>query len=101
MPLRALSLYRQLSDGLSDMIESGRLTEEEIPEDYEWLVVLLTKIVAVDPTQADEPTTTIEALRREHRASCKTLGCDGDPSDGEGWDGYCGICADRRSKKGL
>ena len=26
---------------------------------------------------------------------CRTPKCDGDPNDGEGWDGFCGNCADR------
>jgi hypothetical protein len=26
---------------------------------------------------------------------CRTEGCDQDPDDGEGWDGYCGSCADK------
>jgi hypothetical protein len=32
-------------------------------------------------------------------ARCRTVGCDGDPDDGEGWDGYCGNCADRREAR--
>ena len=95
-----LALYRQLSDGLSDAIEDERLTENDIPEDYEWLVVLLTKIAAADPAKPGSPTTSIDAIRSEHRR-CKTPGCDGDPNDGEGWEGYCGNCADRRSRRGL
>ena len=30
--------YGRLHDGLSDMIEGGRLTEADIPDDYQWLV---------------------------------------------------------------
>jgi hypothetical protein len=26
---------------------------------------------------------------------CRTELCDGDPDNGEGWDGFCGNCADR------
>ncbi|MGC3873288.1 hypothetical protein ACPF7Z_08465 [Halomonas sp. GXIMD04776] len=33
-----LSLYQRLHDGLSDMVESGRLTQADIPDDYDWLV---------------------------------------------------------------
>ena len=29
-------------------------------------------------------------------AACRTEGCTEDPDDGEGWDGYCGGCADRQ-----
>ncbi|MGZ6347976.1 MAG: hypothetical protein ACXWP0_01140 [Ktedonobacterales bacterium] len=36
----------------------------------------------------------IEAEEAEDE-QCRTLGCDGNPNDGEGWDGYCGNCADR------
>jgi hypothetical protein len=38
--------YGKLHDGLSDMIESGRLTEAHIPDDYQWLVATLTKLGA-------------------------------------------------------
>lgn len=31
----------RLHDGLSDMLESGRLTEGQIPDDYQWLVSIL------------------------------------------------------------
>ena len=33
--------YERLHDGLSDMIEDGRLTEADIPDDYQWLVETL------------------------------------------------------------
>jgi predicted protein tyrosine phosphatase len=33
--------YEKLHDGLSDMIEGGRLTEADIPDDYQWLVETL------------------------------------------------------------
>lgn len=29
------------------------------------------------------------------QTACRTAGCSGDPNSGEGWDGYCGSCADR------
>lgn len=35
----------------------------------------------------------------EEPATCPTEGCEEDPNDGEGWDGYCGNCADRRYAK--
>lgn len=40
----ALVLYGELHDGLSDMIESSRLTESDIPDDYGWLVDRLTRL---------------------------------------------------------
>lgn len=36
--------YEELHDGLSDMIESGRLTESMIPDDYQWLVEGLAEL---------------------------------------------------------
>ena len=41
-----MSNYTQqaLHDGLSEMIESGRLTEADIPNDYHWLVHILEKL---------------------------------------------------------
>jgi hypothetical protein len=38
-----LVLYHKLHDGLSDMIEGGRLREADIPVDYLWLVKLLAE----------------------------------------------------------
>lgn len=38
-----LAHYRRLHDGLSDMIEGGRLTEADIPDDYHWLVEMLAQ----------------------------------------------------------
>lgn len=36
----------------------------------------------------------------EDEDRCRTEDCDGDPNDGEGFDGYCGNCADRREAAG-
>ena len=38
-----LAIYKDLHDGLSDMIESGRLKRDDIPEDYAWIVATLAK----------------------------------------------------------
>ena len=37
MEMDLLASYRRLHDGLSDMIEGGRLTADDIPDDYRWL----------------------------------------------------------------
>lgn len=37
--------YHILHDGLSDMIEGGRLKEADIPDDYRWLVETLVRRV--------------------------------------------------------
>ncbi len=37
-----LNDYLEFHDGLSEMIESGRLTESDIPDDYDWLVEKLS-----------------------------------------------------------
>lgn len=39
-----LNDYLSLHDGLSDMIENGRLRQEHIPDDYKWLVESLSKL---------------------------------------------------------
>ena len=36
--------YWDLQDGLSEMIESGRLTIDDIPDDYQWLVETLASL---------------------------------------------------------
>jgi hypothetical protein len=48
-----LVLYAKLHDGLSDMVESGRLTEADIPDDYQWLVEALAEGVVADQAVKD------------------------------------------------
>ena len=45
-----LDHYRALHDGLSDMIEDGRLTESDVPDDYHWLVEKMTALAGMDPS---------------------------------------------------
>ncbi len=47
-----LENYRKLHDGLSDMIEEGRLTEAGIPDDYQWLVEKLAELAVKDATRS-------------------------------------------------
>jgi hypothetical protein len=39
-----LADYGRLHDGISEMVESGRLTASDIPDDYDWLVSLLAEL---------------------------------------------------------
>jgi len=39
-----LEAYHKLHDGLSNMIEGGRLTVDDIPDDYHWLVETLAAL---------------------------------------------------------
>ena len=48
-----MTLYEQLHDGLSDMVESGRLSEASVPEDYRWLVETLAKASGDRPEQPE------------------------------------------------
>jgi hypothetical protein len=48
LELDLLEHYRTLHDGLSDMIEGGRLNEKTIPADYQWLVDMLVEAVSLD-----------------------------------------------------
>ena len=43
-PIEVLRQYALLHDGLSDMIEGGRLKESDVPDDYKWLVESLAKV---------------------------------------------------------
>ena len=45
----AMGYYRHLADGLSDMIEEGRMASLR-QEDYKWLVDGLVRIAAADPS---------------------------------------------------
>jgi hypothetical protein len=44
----------------------------------------------------DEDAVPEEHDEEEDDDACRTEECDGDPNDGEGYDGYCGNCADRQ-----
>lgn len=46
-----LKRYQRLHDGLSEMVESGRLTEADIPDDYDWLVNSMLVPLANVPAQ--------------------------------------------------
>ena len=50
IPEKLLTHYRLLADGLSDMIEGGRIKEGDIPDDYQWLLTHLTAIAELDQT---------------------------------------------------
>lgn len=39
-----LRQYEKLHDGLSEMIESGRLTAADVPNDYQWIVETLASL---------------------------------------------------------
>lgn len=49
-----MTLYRKLADGLSDMVEGSRLSEADIPDDYQWLVETLAAIAGADPCKEGE-----------------------------------------------
>lgn len=48
--------------------------------------------VAINDSLAE----TLDVFKGEPAPKCRTEGCDGDPENGEGWDGFCGNCADKR-----
>ena len=45
---RLILAYRELHNGLLDMLEGGRLKEADIPEDYDWLMQQLSRIADID-----------------------------------------------------
>lgn len=74
LELDLLSHYRALHDGLSDMIESGRLDEKDIPDDYQWLVEMLVEAVGLDHNaraeiaeENDEPPPYISPVAPPHK----------------------------------
>jgi hypothetical protein len=50
-----LAEYRALHDGLSEMVEAGRLNVAEIPDDYDWLINQLVKLAVMDPGRPSPP----------------------------------------------
>lgn len=42
--IRALKAYHRFHDQLSEIVESGRLTEAALPDDYRWLVESLERL---------------------------------------------------------
>lgn len=65
----AQPFYRHLADGLSDMIEEGRLTEAMVPADYRWIVALLVKIAGVDPAEPATPMADVRAHAEDYDAN--------------------------------
>lgn len=50
-----LSHYRTLRAGLSDMIAKGRLSEETVPDDYQWLLASLAAISEHEAKENEPP----------------------------------------------
>lgn len=85
----ALRLYRDLADGLSDMMEGGRLVETAVPDDWAWLNTLVQKIAKADPS----PDGKAGDFARHEDDRCRECG-DAYEDGGDGWDGMCPSCAD-------
>lgn len=45
----AAKKYRDLTDRLSNMVEGGTLSAQDIPEDYQWIADTLAAIAGLDP----------------------------------------------------
>lgn len=43
-----LTAYRELHDGLSNMIESGRISRDNLPDDYVWLLEKMVNLAGMD-----------------------------------------------------
>lgn len=43
-----LAAYRELADGLGNMVGCNRLCEDDVPEDFEWLMTLLNRTGLLD-----------------------------------------------------
>lgn len=85
--LEMLKAYRLLHRQLSDMVEGGRLTEADCPDDYEAVVRSLTDIVALDPSNGWElggsPGFTECLLRAGHpEGECMDRGSKEDGAEG-------------------
>ncbi len=56
----------------------------------------MIELLATWQTRTTGPDTAADDSDVEAPERCRTLGCCGDPDDdGDGWDGFCGTCADR------
>lgn len=51
IPFAAFPVYRAIVDGLSEMIEEGRLSEADCPDDFKWLCDRLEELTGLDPVQ--------------------------------------------------
>lgn len=87
--------YQRLHDGLSDMIEEGRLVNSDIPDDFKWLADSLEKIGNMD---GNAPTKIDATIRKDTRGddgdTCRTCGAKY-AQGGDGYDGQCPDCADK------
>jgi hypothetical protein len=48
-----LAAYRELVDGLDNMIGCNRLCEDDLPDDFEWLKEVLERICNLDPAKSN------------------------------------------------
>ena len=75
------------------------LTPEQLLDEYESLVA--DDLAVLRANEEDEPCPACGAAAGEPcdptalEDFCRTEGCDGDPNDGDSYDGYCPSCADK------
>jgi predicted protein tyrosine phosphatase len=56
--------YRTLANGLRELIDGGRLTASDLPDDFEWIEVKLSYLAAHDPGQGGP----LERVRERYSA---------------------------------
>jgi len=86
--------FRELVSGLENMIQSGRLSEADIPDDYLWLTDTLGRI---DLTRREDDTVAIELAREQY--GCDDIEVDEDcafsrADDGLWVSGWLWVCND-------
>ena len=67
--------YHQLLQGLRDLVDAGRLTEADLPDDFDWLKTQLAELAIFDPqsvsvlAMSDEERNTLLAALRVYQRS--------------------------------
>jgi hypothetical protein len=89
------SRYYLQRDRDDDAEQAMHISPPQAPDDTGEQTALCQALTALLIGWRTRHPTTAASDDSTEKAPCRTPGCDGDPDDGEGWDGYCGTCADR------
>lgn len=85
---RAAPAYLDLENGLRNMLKEGRLSEGDIPDDWQWLGEMLSKIEEMKKDVSEEEASAIEMARKKYLSlASDDIEIDDRPATSEADDG--------------
>lgn len=90
-------MMRLLHIELKLYLDDGQVVEGLIGRDGDqrWGNDIPHLAACVEPMEAMATALNEGGYWKPEDNGCRTEGCSGDPDDGDGWNGYCGNCADK------